>query len=160
MAWMRGVPEVEGHAERVARVAATLGWILPLVLVLVFREARAATLLPSDLPFLSGRRAESGAQQSAVPHTSPSRWLPGSPLDLNLASEEDLRMLPAVGPHRAEAILSLRRQRGCFASVDELVEVRGIGAKTLENLRPWITAAGCGREAHRDRRAKDRAASH
>lgn len=58
-------------------------------------------------------------------------------LDLNGATVDQLRSLPGVGPKRAEAIVELRQKRP-FTRVTQLLEVRGIGKKTLERLRPRI----------------------
>jgi competence protein ComEA len=61
-------------------------------------------------------------------------------VDLNSADQGLLESLPGVGPVTAAAILQWRADHGRFSSVDELVEVSGIGPKTLETLRPHVTA--------------------
>lgn len=63
-------------------------------------------------------------------------------LNLNTASQEELALLPGVGESRARAILTLRKQRGGFQKVDELVEVKGIGEAALAKLRPFVKTAG------------------
>jgi competence protein ComEA len=64
---------------------------------------------------------------------------PGEPkIDVNTASEAELMRLPRVGPVLAAAIVSARAEKP-FASVDDLRRVRGIGAKTLDALRPFVT---------------------
>lgn len=63
-------------------------------------------------------------------------------LDLNTATEAELDALPGVGPSRAQAIIEYRRTHGDFASVDDLGKVKGIGDKTLAELKPLLTAAG------------------
>jgi competence protein ComEA len=65
---------------------------------------------------------------------------PGSPIDLNTASLEQLDALPGVGPVLAQRILDWRSQNGRFSTVDELGEVSGIGEKVLERLRPLVRA--------------------
>lgn len=60
---------------------------------------------------------------------------PAGPLDLNTATAEQLDALPGIGPATAEAIISYRQQHGRFRSVEELVEVRGIGEAKLAALR-------------------------
>ena len=59
-------------------------------------------------------------------------------VDLNGASRADLERLPGVGPVTAERILALRDERGRFLSLEELRSVRGIGAATIERLRPVL----------------------
>ncbi len=57
-------------------------------------------------------------------------------LDINTASVEMLaETIDGVGMRKAEAIVRYREEHGPFASVDELLEVSGIGPKTLERSR-------------------------
>ena len=58
---------------------------------------------------------------------------------INTATAAQLETLPRIGPAMARRILDYRAQRGAFTRVDELGNVKGIGAKTLENLRPLVT---------------------
>lgn len=59
------------------------------------------------------------------------------PINLNIASEQELQRLPGIGPALASRIVQARSIQ-LFETVDDLRRVRGIGAKTLENLRPWV----------------------
>jgi competence protein ComEA len=59
------------------------------------------------------------------------------PIDVNHATATELQRLPGVGPAMSSRILLVREQRP-FRSVDELRRVPGIGAKTLEKLRPFV----------------------
>jgi competence protein ComEA len=63
----------------------------------------------------------------------------GGPIDVNTASADALDALPGVGPATAQAILDERERRGGFASVEELLDVRGIGEAKLEALRDLVT---------------------
>lgn len=57
-------------------------------------------------------------------------------LNINTASAEMLaETIEGVGERKAEAIVRYREEHGPFASVDELLEVSGIGPKTLERSR-------------------------
>lgn len=70
---------------------------------------------------------------------------PGERIDPNAAGEEDLDRLPGVGKATAARIVREREQNGAFASVDDLVRVRGIGAAGVERMRPFLavrTTAG------------------
>lgn len=58
----------------------------------------------------------------------------GQTLDLNRASAAELELLPRIGPALARRVVEARP----FASVDELVRVRGIGPRTLETLRGLV----------------------
>ena len=64
---------------------------------------------------------------------------PTAPVDLNTATAEQLDTLPGVGPATAAAIIAHRSESGPFASVDELLDVRGIGEARLESLRDLVT---------------------
>lgn len=64
-----------------------------------------------------------------------------SGVDLNSATVDELQELPGIGPRKALAIVELRAKRP-FVRVTQLLEVRGIGRKTLERLRPLIRVGG------------------
>jgi competence protein ComEA len=75
-----------------------------------------------------------------APAAVPTPGAPGGPLvDLNTASQTELEALPEVGPVTAQAILAWREEHGGFTSVDELLEVDGIGDATLAKLSPYVT---------------------
>ena len=61
------------------------------------------------------------------------------PVDINSATAEELQQLMGVGPVLAQAIVDYRAEHGPFASVDELLEVSGIGEAKLEGIRNDIT---------------------
>lgn len=69
----------------------------------------------------------------------PPAGMPGARVSLNAASLTELETLPGVGPVTAQAIIDWRTTNGAFSSVDELLEVDGIGPKTYDALRPLVT---------------------
>ena len=60
-------------------------------------------------------------------------------LNLNTATKEELIALSGIGPAKAQAIIDYRNQHGGFKSVDELKDVKGIGARRFEKLKPELT---------------------
>ena len=62
----------------------------------------------------------------------------GSPIDLDRAQAADLELLPGIGPQLAARIVEHRERHGPFRSLDALMEVRGIGPRTIERLRPVL----------------------
>ena len=58
-------------------------------------------------------------------------------LDLNEADEMELTLLPRIGEVLAKRIVDYRNENGNFDSVDDLLNVKGVGPKTLARLRPF-----------------------
>jgi competence protein ComEA len=66
------------------------------------------------------------------------KFQPGDPpIDLNEAGIEELVKLPGIGPVTAQHIVAARDERP-FKSVQDLKRVKGIGAKTLEKIQPYL----------------------
>jgi len=63
-------------------------------------------------------------------------------VDINRAAWWEFQALQGIGEKRAKAIVEHRARHGPFKTVDELVEVRGIGKKTLRELRPHLAVGG------------------
>jgi len=84
----------------------------------------------------SGGFAQSGSDGS---DSSGKLTVPGQgAVDINTADSAELQRLPGVGPATAQKIIDYRTQTGSFSSVDQLLEVKGIGPKKLEKLRPFV----------------------
>lgn len=76
---------------------------------------------------------------SAVSGGTPAGAAPaGAVVDLNSADVTALDALPGVGPVTADAIIGWREENGPFRSVDDLLDVKGIGEATLDELRDHV----------------------
>lgn len=62
----------------------------------------------------------------------------GLPLDLNQVTEADLELLPGIGPALARRIIEFRQKNGYFESVNELLQVEGIGEKKFKQLSRYF----------------------
>ncbi|MFC7393284.1 helix-hairpin-helix domain-containing protein [Scopulibacillus cellulosilyticus] len=63
----------------------------------------------------------------------------GDKVNINSATEEELQKLPGIGPAKAAAIITYREKSGPFKTVDDLINVPGIGEKSLEQIKPEAT---------------------
>ncbi|CAN5361143.1 hypothetical protein BH09ACT10_BH09ACT10_12480 [soil metagenome] len=71
--------------------------------------------------------------------TGGSAAAPGAKVSLNSATPEQLDQLPGIGPVTAAAILKWRSEDGPFRTVEDLLDVKGIGDATLAELRDLVT---------------------
>ena len=63
-------------------------------------------------------------------------------VNINTATAEELETVTGIGPVLAQAILDYRAEHGDFQTLDELLEVRGIGSAKLDAMRDEITTGG------------------
>jgi competence protein ComEA len=81
-----------------------------------------------------------GPAAAGIPSALPSSGAPVTGLvDLNTADQTALESLPEVGPVTAQAIMTWRTEHGGFTSVDQLLDVDGIGDATLAQVAPYVT---------------------
>lgn len=129
------------------KVRETLFWLAAAVLLGAVCLA-AGTGLPDWFP---AERviytALSSEGEPGFPSSSPATSPPPSVstagrIDLNTADMEELMSLDGLGEVTARRILAYRESHGGFASVEELLEVEGIGEKKLAAWRPYLTVGG------------------
>lgn len=107
-------------------------------------------LLALTLAFLGALFWASGQQRADAPRDDYSvtveRSVPAEdivpekqPIDINTATAEELQELMGIGPVLAQAIVDYRAEHGPFDSIDELLEVSGIGEAKLDNIRDDVT---------------------
>jgi competence protein ComEA len=63
-------------------------------------------------------------------------------VNINTASAAELTRLPRVGEKLAERIVAHRQQHGAFRRVEDLMEVKGIGEKMFQGLKPYLAVTG------------------
>ena len=81
--------------------------------------------------------AAAPACQEGAPANSPPSAI--EPIDLNRATVKQLERLPHIGETLARSIIASRNARGGRSrSVDELLQIDGIGEKTLAAIRPYV----------------------
>jgi competence protein ComEA len=85
------------------------------------------------------RRGESEAGPVATSTPVPGASPTPAAISINTADQAALETIPGIGPVTAAAILHYREEAGGFSSIDELLEVTGIGPVTLESMRPYVT---------------------
>lgn len=66
----------------------------------------------------------------------------GGKLNLNTATEDQLMLLPTVGPSKAERIVTWRKKNGGFKRIADLRRVKGFGYKTFKRLEPFLDVKG------------------
>lgn len=64
---------------------------------------------------------------------------PTQKIDLNTATADQLEAIPGIGPVTAQAIVAWREQNGRFTSIDELLEINGIGPAKEADIAPYVT---------------------
>ena len=64
---------------------------------------------------------------------------PTGKVNINSASAEQLSALPGIGAKLAARIVEHRQKSGAFKSVQELMNVKGVGEKNFEKLQPYLT---------------------
>jgi len=89
----------------------------------------AASLHPGDDP------------SEAPPKKGGHKQITGK-LNLNTANEDQLMLLPTVGPSKAERIVTWRKKNGGFKRVEDLRRVKGFGYKTFKKLEAFLDIKG------------------
>jgi competence protein ComEA len=67
---------------------------------------------------------------------------PNGVVNINTADVAQLTFLPRIGVKAAQRIVDYRKQHGPFAKATDLMQVKGIGEKSFERLRPYLTVDG------------------
>jgi len=87
----------------------------------------------------TAKAAASTATVESASSTSGSATTPAGKININTASASELDGLPGIGPTYAERIIEYRNSNGGFKTADELKNVKGIGDKTFDKLKDYVT---------------------
>lgn len=110
--------------------------VIPTAVNQTMGGASTAPALTSD-----GRATAS----ETVKHNAVNPMLTPHSIDINTAGEATLLTLPGIGPVKAEAIISYRKQHGLFRSLTDLRRVHGIGPVTWARITPYLVVS---KDAH------------
>jgi len=100
---------------------------------------RAGLIPPGETPFKLKVTVLGADDNQSSP--TPEEQQTGK-ININSATAAELDSLSGIGPTKAQAIIDYRNQNGPFRSIDDLLNVTGIGPKTLETIRDQITVIG------------------
>jgi competence protein ComEA len=121
----------QASVKDAAPVAGTEAGSLPAVV-----PSEAEKRVPDQFaPGVKAAKTPVGAR--VIQSETPQRRL----LDLNRASAEDLESLPGIGAVLAQRVIAYRKSVGGFQAVEGLREVKGIGSKKFERIKPLVTVA-------------------
>ena len=111
------------------------------LVALVFAMGGSWTTAASAAPTVVAS-APKAAPDDPDTRPRPVKKAPAGRINLNTASEEQLMLLPTVGPAKAERIVAWRKKNGGFRRVADLRRVKGFGYKTFKRLEPLLDIKG------------------
>ena len=130
--------------SRIARYFATVCAVAALLVAMGGTWARNASAAPAavqSMPVTKPADVPSHASDDASAKKSGRKQLTGK-LNLNTASEEQLQLLPTVGPAKAERIIAWRKKNGAFKRTVDIRHIKGFGYKTFKKLEPYLDIKG------------------
>jgi competence ComEA-like helix-hairpin-helix protein len=137
----------------VARRLAPLAIVATLLLAMGGSWSTSATAAPTVTPATApaastfafganGATASSALDDPDRPAKRSTHKELAGKLNLNTANEDQLQLLPSVGPSKADRIVAWRKKNGGFKRIADLRRVKGFGYKTLKKLEPFLDVKG------------------
>ena len=102
------------------------------VFTLLLALTCVCTFWVSPMPLEAGKTAHAASKKTVL----------SGKININTASMEQLEMLPRIGSKTAQSIIEYRTQNGPFKKIEDITNVKGIGEKTLEELKGYIILEG------------------
>ncbi len=104
----------------------------------MFSRSQLVTALMLVIVLACATAAPAAAAPSAAPKAGAAE---ARPVDLNTADLAALESVPGIGKSLSQRILTFREKNGPFQSVDDLMKVQGVGEKSIQKLRPYLTVS-------------------
>jgi comEA protein len=105
------------------------------------RISESSLALPIQGPATRGPRPknQSGSETPELGISSAQQNPSKRKIDLNSASASELELLPHIGPVLSQRIVDYRKSNGDFQRIEDLMKVSGIGPKTFERIKDFVT---------------------
>jgi competence protein ComEA len=87
----------------------------------------------------SGQGSPAASPAAPKSDAQPQVAAPAHKISINRAGPEEFQQLPGIGEKMAKRIIYYRHEHGGFSSLEDLLNVKGIGADTFEQIKPYIT---------------------
>ena len=109
--------------------------------IIIETPAVSATPYITSAPTTPPTRTASSPSPTRTPRATgtPATLNPANKVNINAADAETLARLPHIGPVIAQRIVSYRQEHGPFSRIEEIQNVKGIGAGIFEAIRALIT---------------------